>query len=76
VIGGQDHGFGGFIVGGAAWILASLLFAVLALESQFAILGMTIADEMIAATMGAAQRLRKHRIILPPQTLLSHYRLA
>jgi hypothetical protein len=76
VVSGQDDGFGGSIVGGAAWVLASIFLAIAALEAQFAVFGMTVADEMFAAAMGAAWRGRKQRFLLPSQTNLSHYHRA
>jgi len=73
VVSGEDYGFGFGIVGGAAWVLASILVAVFALEAPFAVFGMTVTDEKFAATMGAAKGGSKHRLILPHQTNLSHY---
>ena len=54
MVSGQDHGFGGSIVGGAAWVLASIFFAVFALKAQFSVVSMTVADKVFAATMKAA----------------------
>lgn len=73
MVGRQDYGFGFLIIGGAAWVLASVFVAGAALVTQFAVLGMTVADEMFAATVGTARGGDKHRLILPAQTGLSHY---
>lgn len=75
VVGREDQRFGLVIIGVAARVLASVLFAVFASETQATILGVTVADEVVAAAMGVAQGLSKHGIILPHQTLLDQHRL-
>jgi len=73
VVGGQDGGFGVFVIAVRACILASVLLAGAALKAQFAVFGVTVADEMFAAAVSAAQGLGKHALFLPFQTRLSHY---
>ena len=75
VVGGEDHGFGRRVVGRAAWVLAPVLLAAPALEAPLAVLGMTVTDEMFAATMGAAEGGCKQRLISPRQNNLSHYHI-
>ena len=54
MVGSQDQGFGLLVVGVATGILASILFAVLALEAPFAIRGMAVAVKTFTAAMSAA----------------------
>ena len=63
----------GFAIAARAWILSAVFFAIQALKAQFAILGMSVTDQMVTATMRAIESLGKHKSFLPNQTKLGHY---
>ncbi len=65
MVGGKDQGFRGLIVGSAAWIFAPTLVAVFAAEDLFAVFGVSVFDQMLAAAVGATQGSGKHRFSLP-----------
>ena len=65
VVSCKDHGFGLFIVGRTAGVVASILFAGAALEAQFAVFSVTVAGEIFATAVSAVQSGSKHRLILP-----------
>ena len=73
MVGGQNQRFVFFIVGIAARVLASILFAGAALEALLALFGMTVADKVGTAVVQTDQRLSKHESIVPDQTHLSRY---
>ena len=74
MVGREDQGLGVRAVGVAAGVLPPVFVAALALEAQLAVGRVAVAVEIGAAAVRTAQGLGKHRLILPRQTLLSHYR--
>lgn len=62
-----------FAIAASTWILPSVFLAVQALKAQFAILGVSVADQMVAAAMRTMESLGKHNPFLPNQTNLGHY---
>ena len=65
MIGREDQGFSGFIIGGVAGLFASALVAVFAQEALFAVFSVSIFDQMFAAATRAVQSSGKHRFGLP-----------